>query len=161
MNDTKLFIDGSVNTKSKIGYGAYLAVSENEFFPESHKTGVKLKRFENTNSSKLEIQALLWALDDIDLSGKEVTIYTDSQNIISLLKRHDRLEQNDYYSKKKIRLNNYELYRKFYRKTEELNCKFIKVHGHKPSGNKDYIDRLFTLVDRAARYALRNDMSNI
>ncbi|MBN2038886.1 MAG: ribonuclease H [Spirochaetes bacterium] len=158
MNDMKLFIDGSVNTRLKTGYGAYLAVSENEYFPESHKVYVKIKRFENTNSSKLEIQTLLWALDEIDFSGKEVTIYTDSQNIISLLKRHDHLKKNDYYSNKNVRLNNYKLYMEFYEKTENLNCKFIKVQGHKSSDSKDYIDRLFAVVDRAARNALRNNM---
>ena len=150
-----LFIDGSVSAKSKIGYGAYLFVSENELSLESCKTDVKLKRFENTSSTKLEIQTLLWALNDIQTLEKDVTIYTDSQNIIGLLKRHDRLEHNDYYSKNKIRLNNYELYQEFYRKAEELHCIFIKVQGHKPSNNKNYTDRLFTIVDRAARNALR------
>ena len=161
MNEIMLFIDGSVSTKLKIGYGAYLSVSKNEHSLESYKTQVKLKRFDNTSSSKLEIQTLLWALNDIQPLKKDVIIYTDSQNIMSLLKRHDYLKQNDFHSKKKNRLSNYELYKEYYRKIEELNCKFIKVQGHKPSDHKDYIDRLFSFVDKAARKALRNDLSNI
>jgi ribonuclease HI len=160
MNDLMLFIDGSVSSKSNIGFGAYLSVPYNEISLYSPETHVKLKRFENTSSTKLELQTLLWAINDIQASGKKILIYTDSQNIISLLKRCDRLKQNNYYSKKKIRLKNYELYQEFYAQIEELNCEFIKVQGHKVLSNKDYIDRFFTVVDRASRKALRDDMSN-
>jgi len=55
------------------------------------------------------------------------------------------------------RLNNYELYQDFYRMTDQLNCIFVKVRGHQVSNQKDEIDRLFTLVDRASRDALRGD----
>jgi len=84
-------------------------------------------------------------------------VYTDSQNIIGLQGRRDRLEQNDYRSKKNRRLNNYKLYQEFYRMTDQLDCEFVKVRGHQVSNQKDDIDRLFTLVDRASRNALRGD----
>jgi hypothetical protein len=38
-----------------------------------------------------------------------------------------------------------------------LNCELVKVRGHQVSNQKDDIDRLFTLVDRASRRALRED----
>lgn len=63
MNDLMLFTDGSVDTHSKIGYGAHLAVSE----------------------------------------------------------------RNDYCSKRNKRLLNYELYREFYRMTDQLDCEFVQV----------------------------------
>ena len=71
--------------------------------------------------------------------------------------RRDRFEQNDYYSKKNKRLKNYELYQEFYIMTDQLDCEFVKVRGHHVSSQKDDIDRLFTLVDRASRNALRRD----
>jgi hypothetical protein len=71
--------------------------------------------------------------------------------------RRERFEQNNYRSKKNRRLNNYELYQEFYRMNDQLNCKFIKVRGHQVSNQKDDIDRIFTLVDRASRNALRGD----
>jgi ribonuclease HI len=64
-------------------------------------------------------------------------------------------EQNDYRSKKNKRLNNYELYQEFYRMIDQLDCELVKVRGHQLSNQKDNIDRLFTLVDRASRNALR------
>jgi ribonuclease HI len=157
MNELMLFMDGSVDTQSNIGYGAYLAVSE--FGPplDSLRTRVKVKRFEHTSSTKLELQTLLWALKDIQILGGKVIAYTDSQNIMGLRRRRERLEQNNYRSKKNRCLNNYELYQEFFRMTDKLNCTFVKVRGHQASNQKDEIDRLFTLVDRTARNSLRED----
>ncbi len=152
-----LFTDGSVNTHSKIGYGAYLIVSEEGAQLDALRTSVKVKRFEHTSSTKLELQTLLWALSGIQPLGTRVTVYTDSQNIMGLQKRRDRFEKNDYRSKKNRRLNNYELYQEFYRMTDPLECDFVKVRGHQVSNQKDDIDSLFTLVDRASRNALRED----
>jgi len=152
-----LLTDGSVNTYTNIGYGAYLSVSERGLTVDSLKTRVKVKRFEHTSSAKLELQTLLWALSDIKALCSKVTVYTDSQNIMGLQERRDRLEKNDYFSKKNKRLNNYELYQEFYRMIDQLDCKFVKVRGHQLSKQKDDVDRLFTLVDRASRNALREN----
>ena len=157
MDELMIFTDGSVNTQSNIGYGAYLAVSERGLSLDSLRARVKVRRFENTSSTKLELQTLLWALRDIQAFGGKVIVYTDSQNIMGLQGRRERFEQNNYRSKKNRRLNNYELYQEFYRITDQLNCKFVKVRGHQVSNQKDDIDRLFTLVDRASRNALRGD----
>ena len=157
MEELMLFTDGSVNNHSNIGYGAYLTVPKGGLSFDSLKTRVKVRAFENTSSTKLELQTLLWALNDIQALGSRVIVYTDSQNIMSLQGRRDRFEQKDYRSKNNRRLNNYELYQEFYRMTDQLNCEFVKVLGHPVSKQKDDIDRLFTLVDRASRKALRGD----
>ena len=152
-----LFTDGSVNTQSNIGYGAYLAVSERGLSLNSVRTSVKVRRFEHTSSTKLELQTLLWALNDIQALGRKVILYTDSQNILGLQGRREQFEQNDYRSKKNKRLSNYELYQEFYRMIDHLDCELVKVRGHQVSNQKDDISKLFTLVDRAARKALRED----
>ncbi len=157
MDELILLADGSVSTLSNIGYGAYLAVSERGLSLDLLRTRVKVRRFENTSSTKLELQTLLWALSDIQALGSKVIVYTDSQNIMGLQGRRDRFEQNDYRSKENKRLKNYELYREFYRMIDQLDCELVKVRGHQVSNQKDDIDRLFTLVDRASRNALRWD----
>ncbi len=157
MNELMLFTDGSVNTHSNIGYGAYLAVSERRLSLDSLRTRVKVRRFEHTSSSKLELQTLLWALSDIQALESKVIVYTDSQNIMGLPGRRDRVEQNDYRSKKNKHPNNYELYQEYYRMIDQLDCELVKVRGHQVSNQKDDIDRLFSLVDRASRNALRGD----
>ncbi len=130
MDELMLFTDGSVNTQSNIGYGAYLAVSERGLSLDSLRPRVKVKRFKHTSSTKLELQTLLWALSDIQALGRKVILYTDSQNIIGLQGRRDRFEQNGYRSKKNKRLNNYKLYQEFYRITDQLDCEFVKLRGH-------------------------------
>jgi len=153
--ELKLFTDVSVNTRSKIGFGAYLVVSQPVLSLDLLRANVKVKRFENTSSTKLELQSLLWALSNIQALGNKVIVYTDSQNITGLKGRRERFEQNDYRSKKNKRLKNDTLYREFFRITDQMDCKFVKLRGHQGSDLKDDVDILFTLVDRASRNALR------
>jgi len=155
MDKLVLFTDGSVNNQVKIGYGAYLAVYEHEISLDWLGTRVKVKRFENTSSTKLELQTLIWALDEIQGTSRKVIVYSDSQNIIGLLGRRKSLEQNDYRSKKNELLNNHELYREYYKIMDQMDCELVKVKGHLLSIQKDDIDRLFTFVDRASRKALK------
>ena len=157
MDELTLLMDGSVNTQSNIGYGAYLAVSDRGLSLDLLRTHVKVRRFEHTSSTKLELQTLLWALSDIQALGRKVIVYTDCQNIIGLQQRRDRFEQSDFRSKKNKRLNYYELYQEFFRMIDQLDYELVKVHGHQVSNQKDDIDRLFTLVDRASRNALKGD----
>ncbi len=155
MDELLLLIDGSVNTQAHIGYGAYLAVTEPGLAVDSLPDRVKVRRFEQTSSTRLELQTLLWALSEVQAAGRKVIVYTDSQNIMGLPSRRQRLEKNDYFAKNNKRLTNYELYKKFYSMIDRLDCRIVKVRGHLPAHQKEDVDRLFTLVDRAARQALR------
>ena len=153
----KLFTDASVNPRSKIGYGAYLFIPPGSFSLDALKLRIKVKRFDQTSSTKLELQTVLWALDRVPHLCKKVVIYTDSQNIIGLPGRRSRLEQNNYRSKGNKLINNYKLYQAFFQVLDRCNCEFLKIQGHKVSHQKDGLDRLFTLVDRASRKALRDE----
>jgi ribonuclease HI len=157
MNELLLFTDGSVNTKTKNGVGAYLAVFDSEISAENLKERVKTRQFENTSSTRLELETLLWALGEIASAGNTITVYTDSQNITGLLRRRKQLEKNDFRSKNNRLMNHHDLYREFYRQVDQLDCQFVKVTGHQPSRQKDKIHRLFTLVDRASRKTLRKN----
>jgi ribonuclease HI len=157
MIDTKciqLFCDGSVNPQKKIGFGSYFLYRENDTL-KSGQENIKVKRFEDTSSTKLELEVLLWAMNDKELIEKNITIYTDCQNILGLINRREKLESNNYKTSTGKILKNHILYQEFYKKIDKLNCEFVKVKGHKPAKQKDLIDDLFTLVDKASRTALR------
>ncbi len=156
MSNLLLFTDGSVHVQSKIGYGAYLSLFEEEEPDKNLKQCVKTKRFENTSSTKLELQTLLWALSCIQPVGQKVIIYTDSQNITQLLDRRKRLEQNNFCSKSGKPLENSVLYKEFYTIIDSIDCVILKIQGHQPSHKKNNIEEIFTLVDKASRKALRN-----
>lgn len=151
-----LFTDASVNPQTNIGYGASLLLAEYELEVPYPQDRVKTKRFEDTTSSKLELQTLVWALEEIKFQRCKIVIYTDSQNTLSLLKRKEKLIKNNYMNKKSELLKNHELYKRFYELLTSNECDIIKVKGHKKKEDKDSIDKLFTLVDRASRNALKS-----
>jgi len=159
MKDTKpiiyLFTDGSVNPQSKIGFGGYLLLEQLEYSSELEKK-IKVKKFNNTSSTKLELETLLWALSDVDSTNTKIIVYTDCQNIIGLQDRRARFEKNKYITTKGKEIKNHELYKDFFKIVDTLECKFIKVKGHKKTSIKDETDTIFTLVDKATRNALRN-----
>jgi len=157
--DLILFTDGSVDAKTRIGFGAYLAIDSMESSLADLKSKVKVKQFENTSSTTLELQTLLWAMDDAFLLRTEkvmrVAVYSDSQNTLGLLARRSSLEERKYFSSNGKPLNNTELYKQFFKAMDQCDCQIIKVDGHKSRHSKNDIDRIFTLVDKASRFALR------
>ena len=158
MKKIKLFTDSSVNPQEKVGFGAYLLLKENNISFEDMKKDIKTKRFEDTSSTKLELQTLLWSLEEINDKDVIIEIYTDCQNIIGLQDRRERLEKNNFHSSSGKLMNNHELYKDFFEKTDKLNIILIKVKGHKKNSLKNEIDIIFNLVDKASRNALRNEI---
>ena len=161
MNETKpqiyLFTDGSVNPQSGIGFGAYLLLDRLDYL-NAKETKIEIKKFRNTSSTKLELETLLWALNDVNLTKFKIIVYTDCQNIIGLQERREKFEKNSYMTGKSKVIKNHELYKEFFKITDILDCEFIKIKGHKKSSNKNELDNIFTLVDRATRNALRDSI---
>lgn len=155
-----LLTDGSVDTISKTGYGAYLIIDDILDYNKAVHQNVITKRFENTSSSKLELQTLLWALTEIVIDFDHLIICTDSQNIINLPGRRARLEKNQYLSAKNKLLANHKLYMQFYQLMDKMKFQLIKIKGHQPSSLKNETDQLFSLVDKAARKALKDSQTS-
>ena len=158
MKKIKLFTDSSVNPQEKIGFGSFLIIEDENLTLENLKKNIKIKRFENTSSTKLELQTFLWSLEEIKNKDVIIEVYTDCQNIIGLQDRKEKLEKNNFYSSSGKLMNNHELYKEFFEKIDKLDLVFIKVKGHKKSSLKDEIDTIFNLVDKASRSALRNQI---
>ena len=162
MKKIKLFTDSSVNPQLKIGFAAFLKVTDEKVSLEEIKKEIKIKRFENTSSTKLELQTFLWAIEEINLNTSFlIEVYTDCQNIIGLPNRKEKIQSLNYHSSSGKLLNKSELYKDFFKLLEKYNCEFIKVKGHKKSSLKDEIDDSFNLVDKASRNALREELANL
>ena len=161
MNKTKpqvyLFTDGSANPQSGVGYGAYLFIDDCNSDISQLEKKIHVKKFNNTSSTKLELETLLWALDEINADNYKIIAYTDCQNIIGLNSRRERFEKNNYMTGKDKLIANHELYKDFYKIVDILDCEFIKIKGHKKTSLKDTIDKIFTFVDNSARNALRKN----
>lgn len=168
MNHYALFTDVSLNPTLKLGFGAYLVIPSSllEISPERIIRSelveqIRLRKFEVTSSTKLEVQTLLWALEDFhkEFSGSRsgtLDVYSDSQCVTGLLRRRSQLEMNGFCSKVTNRLlTNGCLYRKFYEFHDTLGFEIIKVAGHSRSCSHDSIHRIFSFVDKEARKALK------
>ncbi len=162
MNGTALFTDASLHPGRKLGVGAYLLLPASLPFETSEAAGrVKVRRFEDTSSAKLELQTAMWALEEyrngtrIPGPGK-LYLYSDSQCVSGLLKRRAGLLAGGFLSKRSNRpLRNAALYRAFYELHDELGFEVVKVKGHSGTRLTDRTQRIFSFVDREARKALR------
>lgn len=167
MNSFALFTDVSVNPQLKIGIGGYLLVPlpilENK--PHDIERGevsarLKIKRFVETSSTKLEVQTVLWALEDSreKLTGSapgSLQIYTDSQCVAGLVGRRADLINSDFIAKRSGQpLTNAPLYRAFYAAHDQLDFQLIKVPGHSRACSHDTVQRIFSYVDREVRTEL-------
>ena len=165
MKNIMLFTDSSVNPQTKIGFGAYLKINEEDYSvklnQKDFKDKVLTKKFEDTSSTKLELQTLLWALEEQDCNECNIIVFTDCQNILSLIKRKEKLIKSNFISSTGKVKKNKDLYIKFYQMIENKSIKFMKVKGHMKSQLRDDIDKVFNLVDRGSRHALREYLKSL
>jgi len=167
MNSFALFTDVSLNPQRKLGVGGYLFVPVSFLANESQAIGpddvsdrLKTERFAETSSTTLEVQTVLWALEQareelIGPAGGGLEIYTDSQCVAGLLGRRAVLERGDFVAKRSGRpLANAALYRAFYAAHDRMGFQVNKVAGHSPAGSHDTIHRIFSFVDQGVRRAL-------
>lgn len=166
MKEFALFTDVSVNPVLRLGTGACLVIPASfldKVFPEIGKSEITaritVKRFEDTSSTQLELETVLWALGEHrKLAKGRLSLYTDSQCIAGLLKRKPGLLARDSPSRTtNLQLRNALLYRRFYAYHDESAFEVIKVDGHSRTSacEMDIAPRIFSLVDREARRALK------
>jgi ribonuclease HI len=153
-----------------VGVGGYLVLSQSLIDAPSSpitisklKDTLALKRFEGTSSTKLEVQTVLWALEQyclvssISSVSDKLHIYTDSQCVEGLLLRRTRLESSGFRSKGGNRpLKNAALYRKYYEFHDRLKFQVTKVAGHTPARSRDTAQHVFSFIDRNVRLALKS-----
>jgi ribonuclease HI len=168
MSGFALFTDVSVNPQRKLGVGGYLLLPLPylEVVPDNiQQTEVsarlKIKRFADTSSTRLEIQTVLWALENLEeelagLAPGALRIYTDSQCVAGLAGRRTGLEQQGFIAKRSgLPLTNAPLYREFYAASDRLGFQLIKVPGHSRASSHDAVRRIFSYVDREVRKELK------
>lgn len=165
-----LFTDVSVSSVHKLGVGAYVMIPASFLEASSGvierpqiTRRIKVRRFEETTSTRLELQTVLWALTE-NRQGPHgsLTIYSDSQCVSGLLKRKPRLLAGGFLSKKtKRQLGNASLYHTFFELHDELGFQVVKMEGHSKSCFHDIAHRIFSFVDKEARKALKIWMNEL
>ena len=168
MKNYSLFTDASLNPGLKVGVGGYLIVPESFIKTPSNLIKISeldenlmLRRFEDTSSTKLEVQTVLWALEKYcigsTISGSgNLHIYSDSQCVEGLLPRRARLESSGFHSSRGNRLlKNASLYGKYYEFHDRLKFEVTKVAGHTRSRSSNTVQCIFSFIDKKVRKALK------
>ena len=158
-----LFTDGSLDPRQRIGIGAALLVPMDYLAGEAKRIEAKdvaarvlSERFENTSSTKLEVETVLWSLSKFGQKDEPMTLYTDSQCLVGLAARRSRLEAGSYLSGRTGQpINHATLYREYFRLADRLNFRVQKVSGHSDFRYQDTVHRVFHYVDREARRRLK------
>ena len=168
MEQCALFTDVSVNPQHRLGVGAclllpltFLAVPPDELDRDELAGQLRCRRFTETSSTRLELQTVLCGLEMFreQCPAAEcglLRLYTDSSAIAGLPGRRDRLERVGYHSGRSGgELANAALYRDFFAASDELGFSIVKVAGHSRAVDHDSVRRIFSIVDRGARRALK------
>jgi len=166
MNSLALFTDVSSNPQRKCGVGACLLLPASYLENEPHvidraeiSSKLRFKRFADTSSTKLEVQTVLWALEnfqtDASFAPGSLQVFTDSQCVTGLPGRRAALEANRFLSKRSGQLlTNAPLYRALYAEIDKLGFELVKVAGHSRACSRDTVQQIFSCVDQEVRRAL-------
>ena len=114
-NKRFLFFDGSLDPKSKIGFGAFLFLDENQINQheiEYLKSKIQIIKFNNTSSSALELQILISILNS-EFFQEKLIVYSDSQTVVNLPSRRKKINERKKEGKKALNLDEY--YQKFFK----------------------------------------------
>ena len=162
-----LFTDVSSDPKSRRGMGAslrlpqnYLEIATDRLNKKEIIQNLRLKKFENTSSTQLEVETVLWSIENFLNQHKvteelELNLYSDSQCVCGLLSRRENLTEKKFRNGKNEILKHAESYKKFYEYYDLLHFDVIKVTGHSPKGTHDTVHRIFSFIDNEVRQEMR------
>jgi ribonuclease HI len=148
--EIKIYTDGSCHSQLLIGaWGAIIFIRDKK---------IVLKGSEHeTTHNRMELIAVIKAIKHIDLLGLEaekIFIYSDSQYVVNLTGRKERLKRNNFITKKGTAIQNVDLITIFIRQIETHDLEFVKVKAHQKNG-----DEINREVDILVRHMVRQKVS--
>ena len=137
-----IYTDGSCHTQLKIGAWAAVILVDG-------KKKILTGKAENTTHNRMELTAVIDALMYVQNNygvTREIKIISDSQYVIGLTAREQKLSANDFITKKGKPVQNADLVKQllFLLNTMNVNLEKIKAHQQK-TGVDDYnieVDKL-------------------
>jgi ribonuclease HI len=111
---------------------------------------------ENTTNNRMELWAVIQAITHIksqNIPYEHICIHTDSQYVIGIDRRKDRLQANNFYTKTGKLLPNVDLLKMMINYIETEPLEFIKVKAHlKKAEANPYHRKVDKLVRRLLRH---------
>ncbi len=145
MSIIKIFTDGSCHTQIKIG--AWVAL----IFVGDEKIILK-NIVKNTTHNRMELMAVIAAVHHVtenNISYSAIEIYSDSQYVVGILVRKDKLKKNDFITKKGTVMQNADLVQSLITLMESFPLSFIKVKAHQKSTSEINYNREADILVRS------------
>jgi len=158
VSNIQVYTDGSCNTKFKVGAWASIILINED------KIVLNDKEF-NTTNNRMELLAVIKSVNYIveNIKFDKIEIFSDSQYVVNLVDRKEKLTDNEFITKKGNILNNSDLLQELIKLIETYSIEFVKVKAHQKEGNgSDYnilVDKLSRKIVRSY-LAINNDDDN-
>lgn len=150
----ELYTDGSCHTQKRIGaWAALLLMGEKQ---------LTLKGLEkDTTHNRMEIVAVLKAFEFLiaeKIDFDSIVIYSDSQYVVDICERKEKLKQKNYLTKEGLSIQNIDLIKRLVEIIESFPVTFVKVKAHqKKSDSVNYNREVDILVRTYLRQAINNE----
>lgn len=151
----QIYTDGSCHTQKRVGGWAAIILGEEK--------NIELKGCEkDTTHNAMEILAVLKALNFLEKKHlnnnafTKIEIVSDSQYVVRILERKEKLKRNNFLTKKNNPIRNVELVKKLIEKIETLPLIFTKIKAHQKATDEINYNRV---VDKLAREQVRKNCS--
>jgi len=126
-----IYTDGSCHTQLLIGTWAAIVLIEDK------KIILKGREF-NTTHNRMELFAVIRAvefLEELKLTHQKIVICSDSQYVVNLSGRMEKLEKNSFMTKAGKVLQNTDLLRRLIKQMKSYNLNFTKIKAHQKGGD--------------------------
>lgn len=149
--EINIYTDGSCNHEYGTGGWAAILIFDGR--------EVLLKGMEpDTTQNRMELLSVIRALEYIenqDLKNYKIIINSDSQYVVRLIDRKDKLQDTDFTTRKGGNIKNRDLVEKILNFMESMNLSFIKVKAHQGKSDTRNYNRD---VDKISRKIVREDV---
>lgn len=147
-DDIIIFTDGSCHPACQVGgWAAIILTGEDKIILKGTAVG--------TTHQRMELTAVMKAMEHLESEGmlaRQISVYTDSQYVVNLRHRKEKLKASNFLTKKGWAIQNADLLRVLMKYIEYLNIEFIKVKAHQKSTSGPDFNRE---VDKLSRKMVR------
>lgn len=149
-----VFTDGSCNPVAGIGgWAAIIFVDGEKNILSGNERGSTHQRMELVAA----IKAIEY-LETLGLADPAISIFTDSQYLVDLQRRKNKMIASSLTTKQNVPVRNADLIKQLLPYLDHLSLKFIKVKSHEKSTGEENYNRE---ADKLSRKIVRNFVRNV
>lgn len=128
----EIYTDGSCHTQLLIGaWAALLFINNQKVILKGDETG--------TTHNRMELLGVIKAIEHVNnegLGNSKLLVYSDSQYVVNLLTRKEKLKARNFITNKGTGIQNADLVKILINYIESHNLEFVKVKAHQKDGDK-------------------------